>query len=99
MLCGFEELKRKEVIDIRTGERLGYIDDIEINMTDGRLEKLIIYGGTRLFGILGREEDSFLSCSEIKVIGREIILVETEKNALGMVLPKNDDKSSESLSE
>ena len=30
MLLSFDELCRKEVIDIATGERLGYIDDIEL---------------------------------------------------------------------
>ena len=35
MLLGFEELCRKEVIDISTGERLGFIDDIELDIESG----------------------------------------------------------------
>ena len=45
MLLSFEELCRKEVIDIATGERLGFIDDIEVDMASGSVEKLVIYGG------------------------------------------------------
>lgn len=76
MFCSFDELRRKEVIDVRTGERLGYIDDMEISVADGKAEKLIIYGGSRLFGLLGREDDVIIRCSDITVVGREVILVD-----------------------
>lgn len=32
MVCSLEELKSKEVIDIKTGERLGYIDDVRMDV-------------------------------------------------------------------
>lgn len=75
MKCGLGDLRRKEVIDIQTGERLGYIDDAVIDLDSSKIESLTIYGRQRLFGIFGREEDIFIPCSDICVIGSEVILV------------------------
>lgn len=82
MICGLEEMRRKEVIDIKTGERLGYIDDIQINIETSEVMALIIYGRMGIFGILGKEEDVVIQCSEIKVIGSDIILIEREENKI-----------------
>ena len=76
MLLSFDELCRKEVIDIATGERLGYIDDIELETENGSVSSLIIYGTARLFGLFGREHDTVISCSDIRVIGDEVVLVQ-----------------------
>ena len=50
-------MKIKEVIDITTGERLGYIDDVQMNLDTSTVDALVIYGRGRLFGLLGKEED------------------------------------------
>ena len=97
MICSFDELRRKEVIDIKTGERMGFIDDIEINISDGRAERFIIYGGVRFFGILGKEDDAVIDCTDIKVVGRDIVLVDKKDRFVSSILPKKDEKSSESL--
>ena len=75
MLLCFEELCRKEVIEIDTGERLGFIDDIELDIGSGRVSSLVIYGGARLFGLLGREDDLVISCGDIRVVGGDVVLV------------------------
>lgn len=82
LLCSFEELRKKEVIDINTGERLGYIDDVELSVQEGRAEKLIIYGNSRLFGFLGKEDDIIIRCTDIRVVGREIVLIERKEGVL-----------------
>lgn len=75
MKCGLNDLRRKEVIDIVTGERLGYIDDAVLDLETSLVESLMIYGRHRLFGIFGREEDILIPCSDIKVVGSDVILV------------------------
>ena len=97
MLLGFEELCRKEVIDISTGERLGFIDDIELDIENSSVKSIIIYGGARLWGLLGKEEDSVIACSEIKVIGDDVVLVERHKDSLHMKSTKNGRNSFLSL--
>ena len=77
-LC-FDELCRKEVIDIKNGERLGFVDDIEIDLSTSSIRSLVIYGGARLLGLFGRNEDIVISCSDIKVVGSDVVLVELSK--------------------
>lgn len=75
MVCGIDDLRCKEVIDITTGERLGNIDDAEINLETAEVVSLVIYGRLRLFGLLGREEDIVVECGDIKVVGSDVVLV------------------------
>ena len=49
------DLRRKEVINIRDGTRLGFIMDVEIDEVDGRIESLVVPGPTGVFGLLGRD--------------------------------------------
>lgn len=75
MICNLEDLRRKEVIDITNGERLGYIDDAEMNLETSSVEALMIYGRQRFFGIFGHEDNIVIPCSDIRVVGSEVILV------------------------
>ncbi len=75
MICRLEDLRKKEVIDITTGERLGYIDDAELNLEKSEVKSLVIYGRERLFGFLGREDDVVIPCNEIKVVGNDVVLI------------------------
>ena len=90
MMCSLGEIRRKEVIDLKTGERLGYIDDIEVDIASGKAERFIIYGGDRLFGILGKEDDIVIKCSDIRVVGREVILVERTDGTVSTMSTKNN---------
>lgn len=83
MICGLDDLRCKEVIDITTGERLGNIDDAEINLETSEVVSLVIYGRLRLFGLLGRDDDIVVSCGDIKVVGSDVVLVKrTERQFL-----------------
>lgn len=83
MICSLESIRSKEVIDITTGERLGYVDDAELNLEDSTVDALIIYGRERLFGILGRDDDLIIPCADICVIGKDVMLVKrTESRRL-----------------
>jgi len=70
------ELRYKEVISIADGTRLGYVNDLEIDLTSGQVHALVIPGRRRLFGLLGRDEDQRILWSCIKRFGDDIILVE-----------------------
>ena len=54
--CSVNELKAKEVISEKNGCRLGYVNDVEIDLQDGRLVALIIYGRTK-FGFAAHDCD------------------------------------------
>ena len=68
MISYFSELRYKEVIDIHTGFRLGYICDVELDDAEGRVVSLITPGRAKLFGLLGREDDYVLPWSCIVLI-------------------------------
>ena len=57
MGCLFSELRSKEVIDLKSGMRLGYVCDAEFDPCSGRLCALIVPGPGRAGGLLGREDD------------------------------------------
>ena len=78
MLCRFSEFRYKEVINVRTGSRLGYVCDAEFQSPEGRISALIVPGKPRYFGFLGREDDYILPWECISRVGEDIILVESD---------------------
>ena len=78
MTSYFSVLRYKEVIDIHTGLRLGYVCDLEFDDSEGRLVSLVTPGRSKLFGLLGREDDYVLPWGCIVRIGGDIILVEAK---------------------
>lgn len=72
------DFRQKEVININDGKRLGFVCDVEIDLDSGRLRSIIIPGGNRLFGILGKESEYVIPWERIKKIGEDIILVEID---------------------
>ncbi len=75
MLCSLEELRKKDVIDIRTGEKLGYIDDIQLDTDHRTIHGYLIYG-RRILGLFKREEDLVIPWECLKVYGKDVVLVE-----------------------
>ena len=73
--CRIFDMGYKEVIDLETGARLGYVYDAEIELGSGRVKTLYAPGPARLFGLLGREEDVAIPWENIEKIGDDIILV------------------------
>ena len=49
-----QDLRYREVIDVSSGARLGYVSDALIDSGDGRLLALIVPGPARFFGLFGR---------------------------------------------
>ncbi len=78
MLTSFGELRYKEVINVKTGQRHGYVNDIEFDTETGKISALILPGASKLGGILGREDDLILPWESISRIGEDIIIVDCE---------------------
>ncbi len=75
MTCRVAELRRKEVISVKDGTRVGAVCDAEMDVESARLTAIVVYGRPRLFGLLGREEDVVIRWPDIQVIGEDTILV------------------------
>lgn len=75
MLCHFSDLRCKEVISIKTGCRIGYVDDVEFDTCCAKICRIIVYGKGKCFGLLGREDDFCINWCDIEIIGEDTILV------------------------
>lgn len=69
---------RKEVIDIKTGRRLGEVVDVELDDQTGAVTAIVVPGEAKLFGILGGGPDVVIPWSRIKKVGPDCILVEVD---------------------
>lgn len=72
------EMRQKEVINTRDGCRFGYICDIEVDIENGKIEKIIVPGPGKILGIFGREQEYQIPWDAIKQIGDDLILVDVE---------------------
>lgn len=73
------DFRQKEVINIKNGKRLGFILDAVIDEESGKVDALIIPGQGKVFGIFGKESEFIIPWEDIKKIGDDIVLIETEK--------------------
>ncbi len=78
MITRASDLYNREVICVKDGARLGIVSDITINCADGLVESVVIYGKSRLFGVLGRDDDVVIRWEDIEVFGDDTILVKCE---------------------
>jgi len=78
MRCSIAEMRSKEVINIMTGFRLGFVSDVELDLADGRLIAVIVPGPAKFLGLFGREDDYVIPWEKISRIGDDIILVDAE---------------------
>jgi len=88
MRCSLDELRQKEVVSTVTGERLGFIDDVDVDLESRIIRGYWIYGRRLLFGILKLEEDLFIPCDCVKLYGKDVVLAE-KYESIGKVNKKN----------
>ena len=88
MIARITDMHDKEVINVNDGNRLGYVDDVEVDTCTAQIVALVIYGKTKLFGLLGREPDIVIHWKQIEVIGEETILVNCNAPCPGECPPK-----------
>lgn len=68
-------MRCKEVINIKDGVCLGPVGDVEVDTCTANLLAIVVFGRSRCFGLLGREEDIVIRWCDIEVIGEDTILV------------------------
>ena len=73
------EFKQKEVINIKDGDRLGFVSDIEIDIKNGCIITIIVDGPAKFFGLFIREKEYVIPYCCIKKIGKDIIIIDVDK--------------------
>ena len=76
MDCRLSDLRYREVVNISTGCRLGYVSDVIFSLPEGRIAALVVPGPAKLFGLMGREEDYILPWEAVTQMGSDIILID-----------------------
>ena len=76
--CSVNDIRNKEIINIKTWARLGFPTDIEVDLETGRLLSIIVSGGYKLLGLFGKDNDIVIKWENIKNIGDDLIIVEME---------------------
>ena len=72
----FGDIRRKEVINMRDGSRLGCICDLEVDQCSGLIRSIVVPGPPRFFGMLKSDEELVIPYSRISMIGDDVILVD-----------------------
>ena len=77
-MCKISELYCKEVICLRSGQRLGFITDVRIELPCGKITGVIVPGRCRMFGVCPPREDYLIPWECIRRIGPDLILVDVK---------------------
>lgn len=76
------EFQMKDVINVSDGKRLGNIDDIDINVTNGKIQAIIIGNTGKMLGFFGKGEELIIPWRNIVKIGEDVILVRINKELI-----------------
>ncbi len=70
------DFSHKEVIDINTGKRLGYVQDVTADLETGKITSIIVPGSMKLLNRFSANNEIVIPWQNIKCIGEDLILVE-----------------------
>ena len=88
MATKISQLQCKEVICISTGRRLGFIEDVEVEVPEGRVCALIVPGPCGLMGLGSSRHDYCIPWNCIKRIGPDIVLVDVNPEDCRVARPR-----------
>ena len=77
MGCCINDLRDKEVINICDGRKLGYVDDVEVDIASGRLVSIVVPCDGRLFSLI-KTKRLIILWDSIEKIGDDTILVKID---------------------
>ncbi len=72
------DLHYKEVINISTGKRLGYVSDLEFDIQSGKVLSFIVPGPRRFWGLLPGDMDYIFPWESIIRMGDDTILISSD---------------------
>ena len=71
------EFKQKEVINIKTGKRLGAVVDFDIDSRSGRIVGILLPPAGKFTIFSKGEQDIFVPWENIRKIGDDVVLIDT----------------------
>lgn len=72
----FSDLQKKEVIEVKKGSFLGFVQDASIDMKNGKIDMLQIGGAERTMFLDSKIKDlKQIKYEDVLTIGKDIVLV------------------------
>lgn len=72
----YADLRNKEIINVVDGKRLGYVCDVDFDLSCGTVAALIVPHKISFLGLFGKKDEYVIPWENIKKIGDDIIIVE-----------------------
>ena len=76
MQCCMAELRRREVVNMADGNRLGNVEDVLVDVGSGRVAALVIPGPCRFLGLFCPGDDYIVGWDAVRRVGEDLILVD-----------------------
>lgn len=70
------DFKHKEVVNVKDGKRLGYVQDVCADLDTGKITSIIVPGSNKIINFFSSNNDVVIPWQNIKCIGDDLILVE-----------------------
>jgi len=82
------QLQCKEVICLADGRRLGFIEDVQVEVPEGNICAIIVPGPVKLMGLGSSRHDYCIPWGCIQKIGPDIVLVDVRPEECQVPRPK-----------
>ncbi len=69
------DFKHKEVISIRSGRRLGFVQDVCADLETGAITSIIVPGGKKLASVFNMGEEIEIKWQQIEKCTKELLML------------------------
>jgi YlmC/YmxH family sporulation protein len=76
VLARLSDLRLREIVNATDGQRLGFLEDVEIDVDNGAVKGILVPGKNGFWKSVFRGDDIYVPWEHIKMIGTDVILVE-----------------------
>ena len=70
------DFRQKEVVNITNGKILGFVIDVDAELSNGAIKSIVVAQVGKLIKSLGGKNNITIPWSNVKLIGEDVILVE-----------------------
>lgn len=72
------DFQTKDVINIVDGKKLGQVNDLELDLRQGRIESIVVPSQSKFFGFFGGGGEVVIPWRSIVKIGMDVVLVKLD---------------------
>lgn len=78
------EIEEKDVINMVTGERIGFVSSLQIDVNSGQIRAVTVQPNRAMLSFFGKDDDSvYIPWDKIVKIGEDVIIVNVQERLSG----------------